>query len=51
MGDEAGTPFRTWLAAGLAAVRERTSRGTSVFRRKFSHPGFASFAYGVCVYI
>ena len=40
MGDEAGTPFHTWLAAGRAAVRERTSRGTSVFRPILSFPGW-----------
>ena len=48
-------PFLTWLAAGRAAVEERTSRGMSVLGWKFSHPGFASFAYGiyicVCVYM
>lgn len=38
----------TWLAAGCAVVEERTGRGLSVFFWwKFSHPGFASFAYDI----
>ena len=48
MGDEAYTFLWHLLAAGRAAVEERTCRGMSVFFWwKFSHPGFASFAYDI----